>query len=166
MSHSTKPIPDPGPAERPPRRTMPGLTIPSSFCGPSRSGNGGYTCGRIGAYADDPVAVTLRQPPPLAKPLDGEQAGDGSLRVLHGRTLIAEATAPLGLPALEAPGPVSAAEARMASGQARYFQDPVFPDCFVCGTGRQPADGLRIFPGPVHGGAMWAAPWTPDSSVA
>jgi hypothetical protein len=145
---------------------MPELTIPSRFCGPCRSGNGGYTCGRIAAYADHPVAVTLHRPPPLATPMAVEQVDGGSLRVRHGRTLIAEATAPLDLPALEAPGPVSAAEARMASGKARYFQDPVFPDCFVCGMDRQPRDGLRIFPGPVHGGAMWAAPWTPDSSVA
>jgi hypothetical protein len=48
----------------------------------------------------------------------------------------------------------------------RYFQDPLFPDCFVCGTVRQPGDGLRIFPGPVPGRRLWAAPWTPDSSVA
>jgi hypothetical protein len=58
------------------------------------------------------------------------------------------------------------AEARTAAGRARYYQDPVFPDCFVCGMGRQPGDGLRIFPGPVAGRPLWAAPWTPDPSVA
>jgi hypothetical protein len=166
MSHSTKPIPDHGPAERSPLGTVPELTIPSRFCGPSRSANGGYTCGRIAAYAEAPVTVTLRRPPPLATPMAVEQVDDGSLRVRHGSTLIAEAASPSGLPALEAPDPVSTEEARMASGHARYFQDPVFPDCFVCGMDRQPGDGLRIFPGPVHGGAVWAAPWTPDSSVA
>jgi hypothetical protein len=57
------------------------------------------------------------------------------------------------------------AEARTAAGRARYYADPVFPDCFVCGTGRQPGDGLRIFPGPVAGRPLWAAPWTPDPSV-
>jgi hypothetical protein len=31
---------------------------------------------------------------------------------------------------------------------------------------RGPGDGLRIFPGPVTGLALWAAPWTPDRSVA
>jgi hypothetical protein len=41
----------------------------------------------------------------------------------------------------------------------------VFPDCFVCGPTRGPADGLRILPGPVPGTAMYAAPWTPDPSV-
>jgi hypothetical protein len=61
---------------------------------------------------------------------------------------------------------VSLAEADAAARGARYFADPVFPDCFVCGMNRGPGDGLRIFPGPVKGLALWAAPWTPDRSVA
>jgi hypothetical protein len=145
---------------------MPWLTIPSRFRGPSRSGNGGYVCGRIAACADGPVIVTLRQPPPLATPMAVEQGDEGSLRIHHGRTLIAETTSSPGLSALEIPGPVSMAEARTAAGRAQYFQDPVFPDCFVCGMSRQPGDGLRIFPGPVPGRGVWAAPWTPDPSVA
>jgi hypothetical protein len=52
------------------------------------------------------------------------------------------------------------------AGGSRYYTDPVFPDCSVCGTGRGPGDGLRIFPGPLAGGPVWAAPWTPDDSVA
>ena len=144
---------------------MPELIIPPRFRGPSRSGNGGYVCGRIAAYADDPVAVTLHRPPPLATPMAVEQDDDGSLRIRHGSTLVAEATSPQGPPALEVPGPVSMAEARTASGRARYFQDPVFPECFVCGMNRRPGDGLQIFPGPVPGRTLWAAPWTPDSSV-
>jgi hypothetical protein len=145
---------------------MPELVIPARFRGPAGSGNGGYVCGRIAAYADGPVAVTLRRPPPLATPMTVEQCDDGSLRVRRGSTLIAEATSPPGLLAPEIPGPVSLAEARTSAGRARYFQDPVFPECFGCGTDRRPGDGLRIFPGPVPGRAVWAAPWTPDPSVA
>ena len=33
---------------------MPELVIPARFRGPSGSGNGGYVCGRIAAYADGP----------------------------------------------------------------------------------------------------------------
>jgi hypothetical protein len=145
---------------------MPELVIPARFRGPSGSGNGGYVCGRIAAYADGPVAVTLRRPPPLATPMSVEQVDDGSLHVRHGGTLIAEATSLPGPLAPEIPGPVSLAEARMSAGRARYFQDPVFPECFGCGMDRRSGDGLRIFPGPVPGRAVWAAPWTPDSSVA
>jgi hypothetical protein len=155
MAHTTKPA----------RPTATTLTIPSRFCGPPGSGNGGYVCGRIAAYVDGPVTVTLRQPPPLATPMAVEPDGENSLRIQHGRTLIAEAMSSSASPALEIPGPVSMAEAGPAAGRARYYEDPVFPACFVCGTGRPPGDGLRIFPGPVAGRRLWAAPWTPDPSV-
>src|SRR5215471_12545219 len=141
------------------------LVIPPRFCGPPGSGNGGYACGRIAAYVNGPVTVTLRRPPPLATPMAVERGGEGSVRIHHGSALVAEATAAPVPPVLETPGPVSAAEAHAAAGGARYFQDPVFPGCFVCGMSRLPGDGLRIFPGPVPGRAMWAAPWTPDPSV-
>jgi hypothetical protein len=144
---------------------MPALTIPSRFCGPPGSGNGGYVCGRIAAYVDGPVTVTLRRPPPLATTMAVEQDGQGSVHVRHGHALIAEAASAPDRPALRAPDKVSMAEAHAAEGRARYFQDPFFPDCFVCGISRQPGDGLRIFPGPVVGRPLWAAPWTPDPSV-
>jgi len=141
------------------------LVIAPRFCGPPGSGNGGYVCGRIAAYVDSPVTVTLRRPPPLATPMSVERDGESSVRVHHGRTLIAEAASPPGSPPLDIPGPVSMAEAQAATGRARYYTDPVFPDCFTCGMGRGPGDGLRIFPGPLAGSQLWAAPWTPDSSV-
>ena len=152
-------------AERPLPATMPALSIPSRFCGPAGSGNGGYVCGRIAAYLDGQVTVTLRRPPPLAMPMAVERGGGSSVRVHHGRTLIAEAASSPGSPAVEIPGPVSMADARTAAGRARYYSDPFFPACFVCGPGRQLGDGLRIFPGPVAGRLLWAAPWTPDPSV-
>ena len=94
-----------------------------------------------------------------------ERDGESSVRIHHGRTLIAEATSSPGSPALEIPGPVSVAEAHAVAGCARYYTDPVFPGCFVCGMGRGPGDGLRIFPCPLAGRPLWAAPWTPDPSV-
>jgi hypothetical protein len=145
------------------------LIIPSRFRGPSGSGNGGYVCGRIAAYVDGPVTVTLHRPPPLDTPMTVEPGGDGALHVRHDGVLIAEATAaayPPGLLAPEIPDLVSMAEACRSAGRARYFQDPFFPECFVCGPDRQLGDGLRIFPGPVPGRMLWAAPWTPDSSIA
>ena len=147
----------------------PELIIPSRSRGPSGSGNGGYVCGRIAAYVDGPVTVTLHRPPPLDTPMTVEPGGDGALRVRQGGVLIAEATAaayPPGLLAPEIPDLVSMSEACQSAGRARYFQDPFFPECFVCGPNRGLGDGLRIFPGPVPGRMLWAAPWTPDSSIA
>jgi len=141
------------------------LVIPSRFRGPPGTGNGGYVCGRIAAYVDGPVTVTLRRPPPLATPMTIERDGESSVRIHCGHTLIAEAICSPGSPAAEIPAPVSMAEAHAVTGRARYYTDPLFPDCFVCGRGRGPGDGLRIFPGPLAGRPLWAAPWTPDPSV-
>jgi hypothetical protein len=49
------------------------------------------------------------------------------------------------------------------AGYAGLASHP-FPTCFACGTGRDPGDGLRIFPGPVPEERV-AATWTPDASV-
>lgn len=144
----------------------PDLLISSRFCGPPDSGHGGYVSGAIAGYIDGPVTVTLRRPPPLATPMAVEQDDDGSLRVHHGRTLIAEAAPSPGFPATRIPGPVSLAEARAVAGRGRYFEDPVYPGCFGCGMSRAPGDGLRIFPGAVISRGLWAAPWTPDASVS
>jgi hypothetical protein len=142
------------------------LVIPSRFCGPPDSGNGGYVCGRIAGYLDGPVTVTLRRPIPLATAMSVEPDDDGSLRIRHGGTLIAEAAPSPGHQAPPIPGPVSVAEAHAAAGRARYFADPVYPTCFGCGMRRPPGDGLRIFPGALTSRGLWAAPWTPDPSVS
>src|SRR5580693_9208167 len=165
MTHATKPTRPLAAAEAPQSAMMPALTIPSRFCGPPGSGNGGYVCGRIAAYLDGPVTVTLRRPPPLATPMTVERDGEGSVRILRDRTLIAEAASSPGSLAPEIPGSVSMTEAHAVAGRARYYADPFFPNCFVCGMGRQPGDGLRIFPGPLASRPLWAAPWIPDPSV-
>ena len=164
MSHATKP--GPAAVQIAGAGLTDSLVVSPRFCGPPGSGNGGYVCGRIAAYVNVPAVVTLRRPPPLATPMAVERDEDGSVRIHDGGTLIAEAASPPDSRVSQIPGPVGAAEARMAAGRARYYADPVFPDCFVCGPNRPPGDGLRIFPGPVPGRALWAAPWTPDPSVA
>jgi len=150
---------------QPPDGAMPTLAVPVRFRGPASSANGGYICGLIAGCLDGPVTVTLRRPPPLATPMTVEPAGEDSIRVHHGGALVAEAASVPTGPALRTPGALSMAEVRAAQGRARYFQDPAFPACFVCGPDRRPGDGLRIFPGPVAGGASLAAPWTPDAST-
>lgn len=144
----------------------PAMEIPSRFCGPAGRGNGGYVCGRVAAYVDGPATVTLHRPPPLDTALDVDRDDAGSVRVRDRGLLIADAQPALAAPRLEIPAAVTPAQVRAVAGRARYFQDPVFPDCFVCGPARESGDGLRIFPGQLTGREVWAAPWTPDSSVA
>src|SRR5215472_18007840 len=119
------------------------LVIPSRFCGPPGSGNGGYVCGRIAAHVDGPATVTLRRPPPLATPMAVERDREGSVRIHDGPTLIAEAAPSPGAPGPQIPGPATLAQAHAVAGRSRYYTDPFFPDCFVCGLARRPGDGLR-----------------------
>jgi hypothetical protein len=141
------------------------LCFAPRFCGPPGTANGGFACGAIAALVGDSAEVTLRRPIPLGRSLTVWRAGDHSLTVLDGATPVAEARR-AAQPAVAAAPVVSAEVARAVAGRAAYYADPVFPACFVCGPDRAAGDGLRIFPGPVPDRSVWAAPWTPDPSVA
>jgi hypothetical protein len=141
------------------------LCFAQRFRGPPGVTNGGFGCGSLAALLDRTADVTLRGPLPPQRALSIGRDGDG-LVLNDGDTLLAEARPAANDVALVVPTGVTAEQARAAAGTARYYADPVFPDCFVCGPTRGPADGLRIFPGPVPGTAMYAAPWMIDASVA
>jgi hypothetical protein len=149
------------------------VIVPARFCGPTSSGNGGYTAGLLAErFAGHPhlrpdcpvVEVTLRKPPPLDTDLTVEHVTEGPVsRLLHGATLVAEARCTdEELLAVE-DVPASVAEEAM-SGYAGLRSHP-FPRCFACGPERAVGDGLRIFPGPV-GDRRVAAVWTPHESLA
>lgn len=144
------------------------ITIAERFCGPPRSGNGGYVCGRFARLLDaTATSVRLKAPPPIGRPLTIERDGAGA-RLLDGDALIAEARRPAF--ELEVPPPPSFASAERASSRFLGFADHNFPSCFVCGPAREVGDGLRIFPGPVEDPSapisLLAAPWTPDPSLS
>jgi hypothetical protein len=140
------------------------IDIAERFHGPPRSGNGGYVCGRIAKRLTGSIAVRLKVPPPLAKPLRLESDA-GKAQLYDGETVVGEAkqVAPL---ELELPAPPSLEQARAASRSYSGFKSHAFPGCFVCGPDRKPHDGLRIFPGLLPGSSVIAAPWTPDASLA
>jgi len=141
------------------------LVVAARYRGPARSGNGGYTSGALAALApgDWPaVTVRLSQPPLL----------DTAMKVTRGEDLlVAEVDGAEVARALRAdhdPVPVPAVDLETArAAEAAYpgLTSHPFPTCFSCGTGREPGDGLRIFPGPVADGRV-AATWTPHPSVA
>jgi hypothetical protein len=137
------------------------ITIEGRYNGPPGSGNGGYACGLVAALLGGPAEVTLRVPPPLDTPLRVERAG-GRVEVFDGNVLVAEAVS--AEVDVEPPVPVSVAEAELAAKSYAGFAEHAFPTCFVCGPVRAEGDGLRIFPGPVAGRDLVAAPWTPRES--
>jgi hypothetical protein len=138
------------------------VIIPRRFRGPENSGNGGYTCGLVAAWVDGDAEVILRRPPPLERPLDVTRLGDRVL-VHDGPDLVAEA-APTRWE-IDVPRPPTMEEAAAASEDYAGFRSHAFPTCFVCGTDREPGDGLRLFAGPLGGRDMVAAPVAADVSL-
>jgi hypothetical protein len=136
--------------------------IAERFCGPPRSGNGGYVCGRVARHLPGTVAVRLKAPPPLNAELRLETAGDAA-RLFHDTTLIGEAKR--SQLHLKLPAAPTLEQAQQATQSFLGHKAHPFPGCFVCGTARKPHDGLRIFPGAVIGTTTIAAPWTPHQSL-
>jgi hypothetical protein len=100
---------------------------------------------------------------PLDAPLEVIREGEGSIRVLGGELLIAEAGAAPELD-LEIPEPVGVAEAERAQERYRGAADGLFGRCFVCGRGRD--DALGVFAGAVDGREVVASSWTPPDWTA
>jgi hypothetical protein len=143
------------------------LRVAARFCGPPGFANGGFASGSLAALLGGAAEVTLRRPVPLDRSLPVHRDGAGIL-VEDGDVLLAEAR-PVEValePPLAVPAALTPEAAAAAAGRSRYYDDPVFPGCFVCGPARTPGDGLRIFPGRTAGRALWAAPWTPATTVA
>jgi len=139
------------------------IRVPGRFNGPLESGNGGYSSGIVAAcLGDGPAAVSLRRPVPLDTPLE-VAAAEGSVRVLDGETLIAEAQSFPGF-AVDLPEPVGPEQAREAMTRYRGAAEGLFSRCFVCGRGR--SDSFGVFAGPVEGRRIVASLWTPSSVTA
>jgi hypothetical protein len=146
------------------RDEWPDIVIGRRFCGPPASANGGYVSGRFAsaiAPMDEPITVSLRQPPPLETPLIVVRRSD-DYALMVGDALVADAR----------PGdfrrdpvpPASLADAAAAHASYSGLDEHSFDGCFVCGPGRAPGDGLRLCPGLV-GDGLTACVWTPDASL-
>jgi hypothetical protein len=137
------------------------LLVPHRFRGPARSGNGGWSAGALAALAPwTTVTVRLSAPPPLDTPMEVSEV-DGALVASYDDTEVLRATEADHEPE---PAPyVALEEARAAEARYPGLEGHPFPTCFVCGTGREPGDGLRIFAGPVREG-LSAATWTPTET--
>ena len=138
------------------------LTIAPRFNGPPGSANGGYVGGLVGGLLAGAARVRLHRPVPLARALAVRRDGEG-VTVLDG-----EAVVLTGVPAtveVTLPPTIGLAEAEAAARGYPGLRDHAFPGCFVCGPARAPGDGLRIFPGPVSGRDVVAAPWIPNASL-
>lgn len=140
------------------------ITIDRRFCGPAKSGNGGYVCGRLASFINGPAEVRLTAPPPLDTPLDVLPSEKG-VELKQGNTLYGMAwakTPQVDVPALPAAEAINAAHDEYLT----HLDQHALPHCFVCGPKREAGDALRIFAGEVPGQAVNADYWTPDKSLA
>ena len=142
------------------------MTISQRFVGPPDSGHGGYSCGLVAApLGEGPVQVTLRRPPPVARPLQLTEEPD-RVSLHDGEHLVAEAVVAPGFDD-RCPEPVDwdqAEKLAAAFDVDRYEAQHWFPGCFACGPHRTPGDGLRLFPA-ASGPDRTAWPWSPDVSL-
>jgi hypothetical protein len=141
----------------------PTITIESRYRGPKHSSNGGYVCGRVARFIEGPSRVRLHIPPPLDVRFDVHDTEEG-VRVTYDDVTVAEAW-----PAefdLEVPSPPNWDEAELASKGFVGFKSHRFVTCFVCGVGRDPGDGMRVFAGPVAGRDLVACTWTPEAQLS
>lgn len=139
------------------------IRIAARFNGPPDSGNGGYAAGMIAGAIGTTVNVRLAQPVPMNQDLAITSRENDRWEVHAGSGLIATAAAHV--VQADVPQAPSWVEAFGASQHFAGFSQHVFPTCFVCGTAREPGQGLRIFPGSVPGTPVLAAPWRPDQSL-
>jgi hypothetical protein len=125
---------------------------------------GGYVGGLLANMLGGSVEVTFRGPVPASQGLELESPDPGLIVLSQDGEIRAEARSED--LELEVPAPVSLAEAAEAASAFPGFEAHPFPDCFTCGPDRETGDGLRVFPGPVAGRELVAAPWTPAVDLA
>ncbi|MEX2222826.1 MAG: hypothetical protein WEG40_13595 [Candidatus Rokuibacteriota bacterium] len=139
------------------------VTVGGRFCGSRNTASGGYIAGLLGRHLDGPARVSLEYPIPVDRAFGIERLSDGRVVLSDGGAVLAHAeSATL---QLEPPAPPSFAEAQWASERYLGFTEHPAPDCFVCGPAREWGDGLAIFPGPLPGRRLVAAPWAPDPTL-
>ncbi len=142
------------------------VVIDRRFCGPKRSGNGGYSAGLFAQVIEGPAAVTLKSPPPLDTPITLRSAdGDAYEAVIDDRTIasVEPAAVTIEPPNLPDDDAIRAAhDAFLTDTEGEHL----IPYCFVCGNRRAAGDGLRLFTGPAPSSQVNADFWTPGADLA
>lgn len=142
------------------------IVIDHRYCGPPRSGNGGYVAGLLAARLGGSGDASFRRPVPLDRELQVDYDSGADLATLHdqGELLVEVKRSAV---AIDSPAPPSLDDAIDASSRhlGRRVRLP-FAQCFGCGIERVEGDGLRIFAGPLGRDGLYAAPWTPHARHA
>jgi hypothetical protein len=135
------------------------------FRGPPTSGNGGYVAGLVAEWIEGPAEVNLLAPIPLEVPL--HRRLEGSDVSLSDSNATYARGGPMGSQ-LDFPVPDPPTDEEIEAGSQTYpgKDGHPIPGCFVCGTEREPGDGLCIYAGESPHRDVAVAEWVPDEEFA
>ena len=141
------------------------VVVDDRFQGLPEVAHGGYLAGMLlSTLGAEGVEVRLRRPVTTGRRLNLERCENGGAELRDGETVLA--VAKTAAPAIAVPPSVSAAEAELAAERFLGRDAHPIPGCVVCGTERAAGDGMHLFPGPVAGRRLVAAPWVPPAEGA
>lgn len=138
------------------------VVIDRRFRGFDKVAQGGYSSGLLARRLRGPARVKLRGAVPMGEPLLVEADG-GQVQLRAESGVLAEAE-PAEI-ALEVPERVSPERAAAVASAFPGHRGHPYPECFCCGPGREPGDGLRVFPAPLEGSDLLAALWDPREDL-
>ncbi|MGJ4745212.1 hypothetical protein ACQV5M_02520 [Leptospira sp. SA-E8] len=150
------------------------IILSQRFCGPPKTGNGGFTAGiLVEAVGTNSAEIRLLGPTPVETPIlmeseNGQQGTiyDDSKKILATLKSIQDKD----FPEHKLPVVPDLEDAKKFSALYPGFQTHPFPTCFVCGPKRKVNDGMRIFVGPapeqIGFENLMAGHWLPDETVA
>lgn len=147
------------------------VEINEKYCGPPKSGNGGYVAGiTANRIANKAVVIKIKAPAPLNEALYySSDSNKNGIKLLSkaANLLIAEAQEDSGF-YMDVPELNFLSLEAIGNPEREYlgFHEHPFPTCFVCGPERSHEDGMRIFPAKIQDpfgfthlhGAFWN-PW-------
>jgi hypothetical protein len=140
------------------------ISIDPRYAGLPGLALGGYSSGLAAAAVGTRAAeVKLRRPVPVSHSLTLVRADAGRVELRDGEMLMAEG-APTDL-VIEVPQAPTLDQVQAASERYPGLHAHPYPGCFACGPDRHHGDGLRVFPGPVEGRQLVAAPWIPPGAA-
>ncbi|PJZ24875.1 hypothetical protein CH352_11920 [Leptospira hartskeerlii] len=144
------------------------------FCGPPKTGNGGFTAGiLVEAVRTNAAEIRLLNPTPVETSIiieseKGQRGAiyDDSKKVLATLKSITYED----FPEYKLPLVPDLDDTKKISAFYPGFTTHPFPTCFVCGPKREISDGMRIFVGPapeqIGFENLMAGHWLPDETVA
>ncbi|TGJ98365.1 hypothetical protein EHQ53_01165 [Leptospira langatensis] len=150
------------------------MILSRRFCGPPKTGNGGFTAGiLVEAVGTNAAEIRLLNPTPVETSIlmESEKGERGTLyddskkALATLRSIENEDFPEYALPVIP-----DLEDAKKISAFYPGFTTHPFPTCFVCGPKREVHDGMRIFVGPapeqIGFENLMLGHWLPDNTVS